>query len=148
RQMTRIIHPNRSHGSLAAPGAAAFSPPGGRGLSARACSARGCWSLAVPSSIIKRNVLLPCPNPADQQQRRECEDDRPDHEIEDRDPQRFRTDRGALGGYEVAVGYGIAREGDVPVERGELREGEHSARQREEHVAEEREDHQRPARRT
>src|SRR5690625_912058 len=139
-QMTLIIHPNRSQGSLGAPGAAVFSP-GGR-------SARGCGSWAVSSSIIMRIVLLPGPTPPDQQQRRECEDGRPDHEVEDRDPQRFRTDRGPLGGYEVAVGHWVAREGDVPVERGELREGEHASGQWEEHVTEEREDHQRPARRT
>src|SRR5699024_4015386 len=147
-QMTLIIHPNRSHGSLAAPGAAVFSPPGELGLSARACSARDCCSLAVSSSIIMRIVLLPGPTPPDQQQRRECEDDRPDHENEHLDQQRFWTDWEALGGVHVAVGYGIAREVDVLVELGELREGEHAARQREGLVAEEPEDHKRSARRT
>src|SRR5690625_4070216 len=138
-QMTLIIHPNRSQGSLGAPGAAVFSP--------RGRSVRGWCSGAVSSSIIMRIVLLPGPTPPDQQRRRECDDGRLVHEVEHRHPPRFRTDRGPLGGYEVAVGHGVAREGDVPVERGELREGEHASGQWEGHVTEEREDDQRPARR-
>src|SRR5690625_10060 len=114
-QITLIIQPNRSHGSLGAPASVRLSMSGaphvsswGSGSSspasasaARCCWARRCCSLAVSSSIIMRIVLLPGPASPDQQERRECEDNRPDHEVEDRDPQRFRTDRGSFGGYEI-----------------------------------------------
>src|SRR5699024_5446048 len=42
----------------------------------------------------------------------------------------------------------VAGQGHEPVQRGELGEGEHGAREREEDVAQERQDHQRPARRS